>query len=146
MGIASLEARSRILAVNGHAIQHQGLESCDFPSLGEKISSELIFRISEGVRRTGDNGGWSSQESWVLFSISDISNFWVHLGDPILQSVISVTFFYSFSFLISVIYYFNIQCQLRLLIDYSMKSLPNNHIEVKGIPISKQDAQNWTSS
>ena len=28
---------------------------------------------------------------------------------------------------------------LRLLIDYSMKSLPNNHIEVKGIPISKQD-------
>ena len=25
-----------------------------------------------------------------------------------------------------------------------MKSLPNNHIEVKGIPISKQDVQNWT--
>ena len=69
MGIASLEARSRI---NGHAIWHQGLESCDFPSLDEKISSELILRIFEGVRRTGDNGGWNGQESWVLFSISDI--------------------------------------------------------------------------
>ena len=28
---------------------------------------------------------------------------------------------------------------INRLIDYSMKSLPNNHVEVKGIPISKQD-------